>query len=168
MRHDSSSHNGVIKFNLGARGLWKQFSLVGGPYAAFPENGYFGVCLREQVPTTKAADVHLPIDDFSVPKDPDKVVRALKEVIIAAMLGEVIYVGCMGGFGRTGLFIALVAKAVGIENPVRYTREHYFPSAVETPEQARYVENFDVSWFKPWLLRTQWDMVRGKGEFATA
>ena len=43
----------------------------------------------------------------------------------------------MGGWGRTGLFLALLAKVCGVENPVTYVRENYSPRAVETTDQHR-------------------------------
>lgn len=158
-RNRVGGHNGVLPLSLGWRGLWKKITLVGGPYAEFPGNGYYGVCLREYEPDEY--NVWLPIDDFSVPRDRDDVVAAIKETVAAAIDGEVVYAGCMGGWGRTGLFMALVAKAVGHEDPISYVRQMYTPRAVETKEQERYVEEFDVSWFNTWLLKTTWRHIKG-------
>lgn len=157
-----SAHNGVLTIDLGWRGLFHKATIVGGPYANFPGNGYFGVCLREEVPRDMEAHVHMPIVDFSVPEKDEDVVLAIKEVVAAVFRGDVVYVGCMGGWGRTGLFLSLLAKATGREDAVSFVRKSYTPKAVETKEQERYVENFDVSWFKPWLLRQSWNVIRGR------
>jgi protein-tyrosine phosphatase len=69
----------------------------------------------------------------------------LEKAVQAITLGYPLYVGCMGGKGRTGLFLAVLAKAWGIKNPVEYVRANYYPHAVETKEQYAYVTNFKVS-----------------------
>lgn len=56
--------------------------------------------------------------------------------------------------GRTGLFLAILAKAVGFNDPVAYVRKHYYNHAVETAEQAKYVEAFDVSWVPDYIERS--------------
>ncbi|CAM9664844.1 unnamed protein product [Phaeothamnion confervicola] len=39
---------------------------------------------------------------------------------------------CEAGIGRTGLMLALLAKAFGIQNPVSFVLLHYCPHIVET------------------------------------
>ena len=73
-----------------------------------------------------------------------------------ALDGKEVYVGCMGGWGRTGLFLALLAKVCGEETPILYVRTHYTPRAVETREQQEYVDNFDVGALRRWLFWTTW------------
>ena len=43
------------------------------------------------------------------------------------------------------MFFAVLARTLGIENPVLFVRENYFPHAVETMEQDSYVYDLDVS-----------------------
>ena len=62
----------------------------------------------------------------------------------------------MGGWGRTGLFLALIAKVCGEKDPVAYVREHYAPHAVETKDQQAYVESFDVAALQRWLFWRSW------------
>ena len=71
----------------------------------------------------------------------DTLFQALK----AAIDGKQVYVGCMGGVGRTGLFMALLAKAANVKNPVSWVRATYDSHAVETKEQKAYVEAYDVA-----------------------
>ena len=101
-------------------------------------------------------DVHLPIHDFQVPQDEEDVVYALKDTLYAALSGRTVYVGCVGGWGRTGLFMALLAKAAGVDNPVEYVRRHYTPRAVETKGQLDYVDSFDVIQVRRWLFWQAW------------
>ena len=147
--------NGTMPIDFGWGGAFMGFNIVGGPYDKLPSD-MFGVCVRRERTIGIRKDVWLPIDDFSVPQKREDVVVAVKLAITAALQGKNVYVGCMGGWGRTGLFLALLAKACGVPNPVLYVRLHYAPHAVETPEQFRYVDKFDVSELAPWVLRQTW------------
>jgi ABC-type xylose transport system permease subunit len=57
------------------------------------------------------------------------------------------------------LFLALLAKTAGIEQPVVWTREHYDSTAVGTNKQAAYISGFDVAEVRykvrwaAWLMR---------------
>jgi len=84
------------------------------------------------------------------------VLACLEKTIHAGLAGKQLYIGCMGGWGRTGLFMALLAKASGISDPVAFIREQYTPHAVETKEQQDYVANFDVSPIQRNLWRWAW------------
>lgn len=151
------SPNGTIQYELGWRGAFARFEVTGGPYDAYPGRlDAFGVCVRAERAPPGRYDVHLPIPDFSVPTDTKRVEIALYETFTAALDGHPIYVGCMGGWGRTGLFLALMAKVAGYADPVLYVRENYSEKAVETIAQAKYVENFDVSWVRQHVFQSSW------------
>lgn len=148
--------NGALPLSLGWRGAGLNIVITGGPFDAYPgRQKAFGVCVRaEYVPEEK--DVHLPIRDFDVPSSSAAVEKALKKAFTAAIDGRPVYVGCMGGWGRTGLFLALMAKAVGIDDPVGYVRKHYTPKAVETRDQQLYVDKFDVRHLQKAIRRLAW------------
>lgn len=148
--------NGALPLSLGWRGAWANIVITGGPFDSYPgRHKAFGVCVRhEMAPPDK--DVHLPIKDFSVPSSSAAVERALLSAFHAALSGKPVYVGCMGGWGRTGLFLALMAKVAGVDKPVEYVREHYTPRAVETKEQYAYVEQFDVRPIQKAVRRAAW------------
>ena len=55
--------------------------------------------------------------DFQVP-DRLKLYRGLNKALDLMLAGEPLYVGCMGGKGRTGLFLAVLVKAFGVKKPV--------------------------------------------------
>jgi len=56
-------------------------------------------------------------------------------------LGRKVHVGCIGGHGRTGMFLAaLVAEMAVDPDPIAYVRKHYCQKAVETREQVRFLE----------------------------
>lgn len=148
--------NGVLPLTLGWKGANASFEIIGGPFDNFPgRDRAFGVCVRaERVPNER--DVHLPIHDFAVPENAKAVEYALMDTFDAAIEGKQVYVGCMGGWGRTGLFLALMAKAAGITDPVEYVRANYTSRAVETREQYSYVQKFDVSKVQRHIRRKAW------------
>ncbi len=159
--------NGVVSYPLGFNGAYYTITVNGGRYDDFPGGEVFGVCVRAEG-TKKRVDVKVPIRDFQVPTPEmeGQFITALKEAAKASLNGRHVWVGCMGGIGRTGLFLSVLAKAAGQTQPVEYVREHYYEHAVETPEQYDWVMNFDVREFQGWLLsytwrKKFWDTVEG-------
>lgn len=84
--------------------------------------------------------IHFPIEDFHIPLDKAGLHHTLEEVIAQARAGKKVVVHCYAGRGRTGLFLALVARRVlGMEGEEAITwLRQYFP-AVETSAQAQVV-----------------------------
>lgn len=85
-----------------------------------------------------------PIRDFSVPENPNELRNVLLEVHDYACHNKLVYIGCMGGLGRTGLVLACLLKLHGMYNPVQIVRTAYNPKAVETTDQMRFVEEFQI------------------------
>jgi protein-tyrosine phosphatase len=118
-------------------------TITGGSFDAIPD-GAFGVCLEPRAAKAWLAEVALPIDDFGVP-DP----AALRKAVAAALAQlrahpeRPMHVGCRAGIGRTGLFLACLARAAGVEgDALDYVREHYLPHAAETPAQEAMARGF--------------------------
>ncbi len=120
----------------------KKVRIYGGPYRDRPK-GTFGINMAKEL-DAYASDVLVPTRDFSVPEEED-LLYGLKQGLLALAVGRKVYVGCMGGIGRTGLYMAAMAKVLGEKDPVGYVRRHYKSHAVETPEQKRFIEELDVS-----------------------
>ena len=118
----------------------KSFVVFGGPYDEKPY-GMFGVKMAKEIHLP--ADVDIPTRDFHVP-DKKTLQRGINATVKAILAGENVYVGCMGGRGRTGLFLSILAKAFGQRNPVEYVRKNYYHQAVETTPQYRFVTNFPI------------------------
>ena len=82
--------------------------------------------------------VYLPIPDFGVPARAD-LEQAIQHTLAHAQAGRHIVVHCSAGLGRTGLFLASLAKrALGLSGAeaIQWVRQ-FLPHAIETPEQQR-------------------------------
>ena len=118
-----------------------QRRIYGGPYSKKPRH-MIGVKLAPEVPGN--ANYIVPIRDFGVPTDLTNLNYTVAKVLhLLADNERPVYVGCYGGQGRTGLFLALVAKATGVGDPVAYVRENFNPKAVETEAQEEYVDMYE-------------------------
>jgi hypothetical protein len=118
----------------------KYFRVFGGPYRARPEAM---VGLKMAVEINSPSDISIDTEDFDVPAF-DALDCGLLKAVQSIAAGYPLYVGCMGGVGRTGLFLAILAKAWGIPQPVEYVRTQYIPHAVETQRQYKYVTDYYV------------------------
>ena len=116
------------------------FRIFGGPYRQRPSD-MTGVKMAVEI--SAPAEINVPTRDYSVPSKAD-----LDAGLIAAIncmtKGQTLYVGCMGGMGRTGLFLAVLAKAFGVKKPVEFIRANYYAHAVETKEQYQYVADYVI------------------------
>lgn len=97
--------NGKLELKLNGN----KVTVMGGPYLDKPE-GIRGVKLAQEIDAP--ADIILNVPDFGVPT-----LASLNTPIYEALevleQDGVIYVGCMGGIGRTGMFMALLVKTLG-------------------------------------------------------
>lgn len=129
--------------------LGRNFMVFGGPYRKRPLNT-FGVKMAVEI--NEPCEVNVPVRDFSVPGY-EQALDGLRKTLRAVTVGEAVYVGCMGGIGRTGLMMALLAKAWGINDPVAYVRQHYIPHAVETNDQQKFIKDFVIPSDIQWMVR---------------
>ncbi len=130
---------GTLPLVIGGRAV----AITGGPFDSIPD-GAFGVCLEAASVKAWLADVALPTPDFGLP-DP-VALRAAIGAVLAQLEAEPdrpVHVGCRAGIGRTGLFLACLARAAGVEgDALAYVRRHYDAGAAETPEQQAMARGF--------------------------
>jgi hypothetical protein len=148
----------------GAKGLFPlklgtiQANLVGGPYRNKPKD-FYGIKMAEEI--NADCVISVPTRDFSVP-DTGRLIAGLYCGISLAQQQVPIWVGCLGGVGRTGLYFAALAKVMAryqkltkkkvTIDPVAYTREHYYSHAVEIAEQKKWVEDLNVDAVAEWAV----------------
>lgn len=128
---------GIMKLPLAAG---RYFEVAGGPYRQKPDE-YVGVKMAKEIKAPCRIDI--PTVDFQTPPAVE-MDEGLRSAINCILLGHPLYVGCMGGIGRTGLFLAILAKAFDVNDPVRYVRQNYLQHAVETIQQMQYVKNYEI------------------------
>ena len=89
--------------------------------------------------------IQFPIADFDTPEDLSELENHLQTVLKKAEEGEYIAVHCFAGRGRTGMFLALLARRIlGVDgkSAISYLRQ-FFP-AVETFAQELLVINYQA------------------------
>jgi protein-tyrosine phosphatase len=132
--------------------------VAGGPFdlrkKAFPDS--YGIKLAPEV--DDPAELVVPVEDFGTPDDTKGFVRAAEDAVVRTLRGEMVYVGCYFGQGRTGTFLSVMAKLCGAAQPVEYVRDVYNKNAVETKAQEKLVEN--VGTFLP-RIRIRFRLITG-------
>ncbi|MEG2156328.1 MAG: hypothetical protein RRY07_00890 [Bacteroidaceae bacterium] len=85
-------------------------------------------------------NIYFDIPDMSVPSNA-VLFKKLVQLIAKKLKADLkVHVGCIGGHGRTGTFLAaLVADMTGDKDAISYVRKGYCSSAVETTAQERYL-----------------------------
>jgi len=127
--------------------------IYGGPFRKYREGTRRLVGVKMAVEIDHPHEISIPTEDYSVPDVLD-LRGGMIEAIQEMRKGKDVYAGCMGGVGRTGLFMACMTKVAMTAcpeeyeedlDPVLYVRSNYNPHAVETQQQMRFVSTFDTS-----------------------
>jgi len=88
--------------------------------------------------------IHLPIPDFQVPAL-ESLEAAIQATIERARAGKNIVVHCYAGLGRTGMFLACLARRVhgmSADQAIHWVRS-IIPGAVETLDQVHIIQDFE-------------------------
>lgn len=131
---------GVLKFPSGrlVRGRALKRPL---PCAPDPTFGLY--LLGRRPPAVDWDSQWLKWHDFRLPTDRAAAIKALRNAWSRAE-SERVEIACDGGLGRTGTALACLAVLDGVQpnEAVAFVRLGYSASAVETPWQRRFVEQF--------------------------
>lgn len=96
---------------------------------------------RRGYPWNPGEEVYFRIRDMSVPSDVAEFAKLVAWTWEQLQAGKKVHAGCVGGHGRTGTFLAaLVKHAIGEDDAISYVRKNYCPKAVESLEQATWLQ----------------------------
>lgn len=91
-------------------------------------------------PWTAGHEISFPIHDMGVPPDLKNFKLLIAWLSNAIMEGQKVYMGCIGGHGRTGLVLsALVHHMTGNLDSTTWVRTHYCHKAVESNTQVEWL-----------------------------
>lgn len=136
---------------------WRPVIVTGGPFARCPR-GAFGVNMAAR--EVLGGDLRIPVIDYGTPDPETLLSHALYACYVALQGRNPVYVGCGFGIGRTGTFLAVMARITNPESDrvavgdsgqhrkggvVRWLRQRYRDDAVETNAQEKLVNSLDVT-----------------------
>ncbi len=129
--------------------LWEAYRRVGvqGVVVLVPEEelaARSGLPLLELYRQAGMEVFHLPSEDFGVP-DPEALAAGVRWALQGLREGRTLAAHCYAGLGRTGLFLACLARARWGWAPHRaiaWVRRHV-PGAIQTEEQEVWVYLFE-------------------------
>ena len=102
-------------------------------------------------PWNHGEEILFPIVDRNVPEDEVQFRKLVEWTIERLYEGDTVHAGCIGGHGRTGMFLAAVVALMELDpEPIAYVRENYCKKAVESKAQVAYlVKHFGCEEAKP-------------------
>lgn len=145
-RHAQPTGYVVLNFRHGP------MTVVGGPFDAYQAG--IGVCLEARSSKANLSQIPFPVPDFTAPSI-SKLEAKLVEIVEAhkKQPAQPVFVGCLGGKGRTGTVIAALVRLAAYDHwssmegdlAIEWTRANFHPDAVETDAQENLVMDFSPS-----------------------
>lgn len=108
-------------------------------------------------PWKGGVEVEFPITDMNAPTDAETFKALITWTCTQLQEGKKVHVGCIGGHGRTGTFLAaLTAELTGEKDAIQYVRKNYCEKAVESVSQIKFLmKHFGVNDATPTKTYTQ-------------
>jgi hypothetical protein len=101
-------------------------------------------------PWTPGDEVKYPVQDMSVPTDPATFKNLVTWTKAQLDAGRKVHCGCIGGHGRTGMFLAALVSEYGERDAIAYVRKGYCVKAVESASQVAFLSrHFGVTRIEP-------------------
>lgn len=102
-------------------------------------------------PWNKGVEFLYPITDMQAPSKADEFTELIGWVASQVLSGKKVFVGCIGGHGRTGTVLAaLVKQMTGNADATEYVRQNYCKKAVESGAQVEFLAAyFGIKKVKP-------------------
>jgi len=152
-----------------------KFGIIGGSCTSeYPDVDVFialdgsGKKGERSYPWNKGVDIYFKIVDMGVPKDLTEFKKLLSYTVKQMKAGKKVFVGCIGGHGRTGLFLAALTKVMtGDKDAITTVRENYCKKAVESSEQINWLhKHFGIKKVEgsKATLSQVWQKGKGKGK----
>ncbi|QWS69851.1 putative protein-tyrosine phosphatase [Vibrio phage vB_VpS_PG28] len=120
-----------------------RFRMYGGSFYDAPVNtSVYTVKLEKMIQVE--CDQLFPIRDFSVPSLVE-LIENVDKILNASRSQVETYIGCMGGFGRTGTVasaVLMVATKCTAHQAIDQIRANIHPHCVETRQQVEFLEEF--------------------------
>jgi hypothetical protein len=112
-------------------------------YIGFDEGMKF---TQRQWPWKKGVEFRFKIRDMDTPTSPAEFVSMVKWTKKQVDAGLKVHCGCIGGHGRTGMFLAALCSEYGEKDAITYVRSKYCKGAVESAKQVEFLnKSFGVS-----------------------
>ena len=135
-----------------SEGVWAYYQHQGvGLVVVLTEQQEYLVYARRDLPDFYRSHglevIHIPVPDFGVPEDVKSWSRAIEATAAAAGEGQNIAVHCLAGIGRTGTYLACLAKEylkMEADQAIQWVRDSV-PGAMENWRQEEFVNDFQIN-----------------------
>lgn len=110
-------------------------------------------------------EVYFKIWDGDSPDDKEEFRNMVVWTAEQLLAGKKVHAGCIGGHGRTGMFLAALRKHMtGDENATQHVRDHYCKKAVERQKQIDFLfKDWGIAKVAPSKTDTGWGKGSSKG-----
>ncbi len=130
------------------------YEIVGGSCTrTYPEDvdvfialDWAGTKGKRSLPWNEGIDIYFEIPDMKTPTNKEEFDKLIHYTAGALIAGKSVFVGCIGGHGRTGLFLAaLTTYMTGDLDSIKTVREGYCYKAIESSSQVNWLKkHYDI------------------------
>ena len=90
-----------------------------------------------------AQQILFKVPDMSVPGESEAYLKLVEWAVAQIVAGKKVHAGCIGGHGRTGMFLAAIVSVLCKEDrAIDYVRKHYCNKAIESSVQIDFLAKY--------------------------